>query len=438
MRRFHRSWILIAPLVAAAAIGLVGAGTPELTTWTLNTTGLTGYGGLPANVQLVRYSANYVYVSSSGIPSYTIGPWPSDPNVPSNQGYVFKIPRIPAVNAGTKTSTPLGAMAVWTNGVAAYNPLDAHSYNNQNIWHQNAILVEGASFDACLGHPAPGGRYHNHQNARCVYTANAATHSPILGWSFDGYPIYGPYAFTNTDGSGGIARMRSSYRLRNITTRTSLPDGTVLTAPQYGPAVSVTFPLGYYVEDFEFVSGLGDLDAYNGRFAVTPEYPLGTYAYFVTIDATGASAYPYAIGPKYNGVVATENMTTMGHVVVSEAVTTYTAAPAPGVVANSLLLGKSGIDGLVLSWGPSCGSGAVDYGIFEGTLLSWYSHAAVACHDVSGDLTETITSSPGDRYYFVVPLGISDEGSFGAGTSGVERPRGSSYCDSSQLLASCP
>ena len=125
MGRFHRSWTLIAPVLALAATGLAFADPAELASWTQNTTGLTGYGGLPANVQLVRYSANYVYVSSSGIPSYSIGPWPANPNTPSNQSYVFKIPRNPAVNAGTKTSTPLGAMAVWTNGVVAYNPLDA-------------------------------------------------------------------------------------------------------------------------------------------------------------------------------------------------------------------------------------------------------------------------------------------------------------------------
>ena len=36
---------------------------PELVSWDRNTTGLTGYNNLPANVQLVRYSATNVYVS---------------------------------------------------------------------------------------------------------------------------------------------------------------------------------------------------------------------------------------------------------------------------------------------------------------------------------------------------------------------------------------
>src|SRR5688500_12531284 len=39
---------------------------------------------------------------------------------------------------------------------------------------------------------------------------------------------------------------------------------------------------GTFVEDYEYVAGHGDLDECNGRFGVTPEYPDGTYHYFVT------------------------------------------------------------------------------------------------------------------------------------------------------------
>ena len=42
----------------------------------------------------------------------------------------------------------------------------------------------------------------------------------------------------------------------------------------------------------EFVAGLGDLDLYNGRFAVTPQFPQGTYAYYVTIDDTRPANAP--------------------------------------------------------------------------------------------------------------------------------------------------
>ena len=313
-------------LIIMAILGAAGveAAPPELDFWLLNVSGLTGYNGLPADIQRIRYSTDNAYVNASGIPYYTIGPWPGNPNTVTNQDKLFRFPRNPVVNAGTKTATSLGAIGVWVNGVAIYNALDAHSYNNLNIWHQNAVIVEAGGFDACLGHPPPSGQYHHHQRPRCLDATDSDVHSRILGFAFDGFPVYGPHGYANSDGSGGVARIRSSYRLRSITTRTTLPDGTVLMPAQYGPSVSATFPLGYYVEDFEYVSGLGDLDAYNGRIAVTPEYPAGTYAYYTTLDAGGATAYPYVIGPRYYGVVANDNVTSMGHVTIAEPVADYT------------------------------------------------------------------------------------------------------------------
>jgi hypothetical protein len=302
---------------------------PQLSSWLLNTTGATGYDGLPANVQKVQYSENYVYISSSGIPEYSIGPWPGDPNDAVNQNFVFKIPRNPREETGTKTSTPLGVTAVLINGVAIFNAKDANSYKNQGIWHSNAVVVEASSFDDCLGHPQEQGVYHYHQNPICVYSMDSTKHSPIIGYAFDGYPIYGAFGYTNPDGSGGIKRMISSYRLRNLTQRTSLPDGTQLSASEYGPDVSAQYPLGYYVEDYEYVDSSGDLDQYNGRFTVTPEYPNGTYAYFVTTNYHDSSAYPYLIGPQYYGTVVGENNQTQGHATINEPVTDYN--PATGI-----------------------------------------------------------------------------------------------------------
>src|SRR5437762_2071978 len=97
-------------VLLGAAPARAGVDPPELSSWLVNLDGHTGYGGLPADVQQVRYSASAVYVNASGIPAYTIGPWPGNPNVPSNQGWLFKIPRAPVVNTGTLTSTPLGSI----------------------------------------------------------------------------------------------------------------------------------------------------------------------------------------------------------------------------------------------------------------------------------------------------------------------------------------
>ncbi len=323
MKLFKHTIITIALLFSVNAYSQNN--TPEIYSWKLNLTGLTGYNGISANVQQVRYSANYVYVNCTDIPDYSIGPWPNNPNVASNQNFVFKIKRNPIQNTGTQTATALGHIGVFVNGVSIYNSKDAFSYNNLGIWNQNAVIVEASSFDACYGHPAQSGEYHNHQNPHCLYDAVPSEHSPLLGFAFDGFPVYGPYSYANTDGNGGIVRMKSSYRKRNISVRQTLPDGIVLSSSEYGPNVNGQYPLGYYIEDYEYVSNLGHLDAHNGRFAVTPEYPNGTYAYYTTLDSLGATEYPYIIGPKYYGILETVNVGPgSGHATISETVTNYT------------------------------------------------------------------------------------------------------------------
>ncbi|HEY0979215.1 MAG TPA: YHYH protein [Flavobacteriales bacterium] len=281
---------------------------PLITGWVLNPGSETGYGGIASNVQEVNYTATDVYVSCTCIPGYDIGPWAGNPNVPANQDFTFRFTRNPVENTGTDVATGLGHIGVLRNGVSIFNAKDAMSWNNQGVWLRNAAFFEANSFDLCLGHPSPTGEYHNHITPSCVYDVLADdTHSELIGHAFDGFPIYGAHAFANADGSGGIARMRSSYQLRNITERTTLPDGTVLNASQHGPAVNATYPLGAFIEDYEYVAGSGDLDEHNGRFAVTPDFPEGHYVYHSTIDADSEPAYPYFIGPTYYGTVQPGN-----------------------------------------------------------------------------------------------------------------------------------
>ena len=101
-------------------------------------------------------------------------------------------------------------------------------------------------------------------------------HSPIIGWSYDGYPIYGPYGFSSPSG-GNITLMRSSYKL---TSRTNRPS-------------QLYFPQGFFVDDYEYVENYGDLDEHNGRYCITPDFPNGTYAYFATIESINEQAAPF-------------------------------------------------------------------------------------------------------------------------------------------------
>jgi hypothetical protein len=319
--------------------------TPEVYSWKLNHGEVGSYyvsgnstpvsSGIDANVQQVRYSTDNVYINATGIPDYPVGPFlDGNPSSAGEQEYLFRVPRDPQENTGTKTATRLGHIGVFINGVPVYNAYDAMSYGGLGIWNRNAVVMENAGFDCAKGHPAPNmqgglaqGFYHHHQNPASfsnsadppstvcnlypsagLYVPDSTQHSPIIGFAFDGFPIYGAYGFSDpNDSQSPIKRIQTSYRKRNITDRTTLPDGTVLVSGEYGPAISGSFPLGAFIEDHEFVQGSGDLDIYNGRFCVTPEYPGGTYAYFASMDADGNSEYPYLIGPEYFGIVATDN-----------------------------------------------------------------------------------------------------------------------------------
>lgn len=300
-----RTSVLIGGIAAPLLLAAQG---PTVTSWIINPGNETGYGGYATNVQAVSYTATDVYVACTCIPGYDIGPWAGNPNTPANQDFVFRITRQPQPNSGTPVGTPLGHIGVWRNGVSVFNAKDGMSYNGQGIWERDAYVFEGGSFDLCLGHPAPNGEYHHHVSPTCLYDQlNDEAHSDLIGYAFDGYPIYGAYGYANADGTGGTARMRSSYQLRSITERTTLPDGTALTAGQYGPAVGGAYPLGAFLQDYAYVAASGDLDEHNGRFCMTPEYPGGTYAYFVTLDADGDPAYPYTLGPTYYGTVPAGN-----------------------------------------------------------------------------------------------------------------------------------
>jgi len=324
IKKIRFCFVLIFAIIMQASAQL----SPVITSWVHNVHGATGYGGILSNVELVQYDASNVYVSCTCIPGYSIGPWAGDPNIPSNQNFVFKITRTPQKNSGAPTVVGLGQVGVWSNGVAIYNASDGMSYNNDATWHRNAYYFEGSSFDDCLGHPDVSGCYHHHVNPKCLYNDSDKTqHSPIIGYAFDGYPVYGAYGYANPDGSGGIKRMTPSYQLRtHMVHRDTLPNGTVVSVGNEGPVVSGTYPLGDFMEDYKYVAGSGDLDTNNGRFCITPDYPLGTYAYFVTIDSTYTPVYPYVLGLTYYGVVQSGNTAPSGgHNTPSDSTTVYTA-----------------------------------------------------------------------------------------------------------------
>jgi hypothetical protein len=116
------------------------------------------------------------------------------------------------------------------------------------------------------------------ENLRNSFKENPTSRSNIIGWAYDGNPIYGPYGYTNPeDTSSGLKSLESGY-ISNTSNVEDRPSG---------------FDAGFFVEDYQF-NNVGDLDEYNGRYEKNVEYPNGVYVYHATIDQ-----FPYFIGNKY-------------------------------------------------------------------------------------------------------------------------------------------
>ena len=307
-----------------------------------------------AGVHEIAYTETNVYIRTSGLGFHIMGPWYLNeertnlfPNYPSNTSAIFRFPRDPGAAPISKTATGNGTIGYFVDGIGMFDSRDAFSYSNSNagdarpnsnftgdgIWNRDAYINESVTFDSAHAHQA-GINHHYHANPPALrhligdsvdYDASTNTytenfngqHSPIMAWVRDGYPIYGPYGYDDPDdATSTVRRMITGYAIRdgsngttnlNDTGRTSLPNwaavvqgiNAALTTNQYGPDVGAAYPLGHYIEDYDYLGHLGltlgsdfDLDEHNGRFCKTPEYPDGIYAYFVSIDALGTPTYP--------------------------------------------------------------------------------------------------------------------------------------------------
>ena len=371
----------------------------SVSTWSngTQTQSLPAYAG----IQEVYSSASWVYVRSTGLGSHTMGPWylnaahtTAFPNYPVNQKAFYRIPRTPTVSV-TKTLTALGAIGYFVDGISMFDSRDGYVWtgsaeagNGTGYWNREAYVNEGVTFDPGYAHQEQTGNHHYHANPIALRyllgdhvdfnsttktyseSTNAVTkHSPILGWVRDGFPVYGPYGYSSASNSAsGIRRMVSGYVLRNgqngtqnltAVGRTNIPLWAVrqynVAANQSGPTVSATYPLSRYMEDNDYLGDLGqtqgvgfDLDEYNGRWCVTPEFPGGTYAYFVCINSNGTPAYPYNIGRAFYGSPTGSAQTTLAETVVTNFVGGPKLSPSlnnPSVNSGNVTLTWSAIEG---------------------------------------------------------------------------------------------
>ena len=239
----------------------------------------------------VSVSSNTMNVNSNGIPNHdwmsTFGPgdvqshtWSITLNPTNDTNGGHNSANCPASNGRWECAPDRGNVAIAANGVPIFGPEEGPG--------GDAVALDFFYFDEdrqpidlgyCGAHSGPTG-VHYHWDAMCQYwepeagqtmkdydwtLIDSTQHSPIIGWSFDGYPIYGMYTW---DDNGVVKGMKSSYQVE----RTN--DGG---------------DQGYNgIDDWNYVAGLGDLDECNGRFGSTPEYPQGTY-YYVSTPLSGST-----------------------------------------------------------------------------------------------------------------------------------------------------
>ncbi len=231
-------------------------------------------------------------ITANGIPDYVPGVFPGrgNPAAISEQQYVFRMTLSPKVNDyATPHRRILAGVAL--NGVV-FDPGTAEMWRNdpRSGWRQEAIsplTISGAKMglDSSNAHVQPSGSYHYHALPTGLIKRIAkdkgmqpGKHMIHIGWSPDGFPIYDGYGYSiPNDPTSPVKELHSSYRLKagNRPDENSVPPG---------PGNSHD---GTYTQDFEYVTGLGDLDECNGRVGVTPEFPGGTYYYVIT------SEYPF-------------------------------------------------------------------------------------------------------------------------------------------------
>jgi hypothetical protein len=232
------------------------------------------------------------HIVCNGIPDHPTGQFPGrgNPNTISAQKYDFRMPEKPTaaeqpigIGSTAGAGGPPTLVGVALNGVV-FDPGTAEWWHNDRSsgWNYEALSGKiDLGADSSHAHVQPDGAYHYHgiptglverlQSARDQKTPAMVQ----VGWAADGYPIYSQLGYEKArDAKSALKPLKSSYRVKSGE------------RPSDKGAPGGTYD-GTFVQDFEFVAGLGDLDECNGRTGVTPEFPSGTYYYVLT------DSYPF-------------------------------------------------------------------------------------------------------------------------------------------------
>ena len=219
----------------------------------------------------ITEDGKYRYIQSNGIPDHYTGQFPNrrNPNTIQEQRHQYRVPLNPEWR-NYVSKMEMHPFGVAINGIP-FDPGAAEFWNRDRNsgWQYEALSGKvDLGMDKNNAHVQPNGSYHYHGlPTGLLKSLHPSQHSPLIGYAADGFPIYARYGNSDPeDPDSKIKEMTSSYRIKSG----NRPNG---------PGGSYD---GSFVEDYEYADGKGDLDECNGRFGKTPEYPQGTYHYFIT------------------------------------------------------------------------------------------------------------------------------------------------------------
>ncbi len=238
------------------------------------------------NAVCFETTVNTRIIFTNNIPNHAYGPF-GGPNSIEGQDFEYSMCLFPTLNTVTtplsedSTSQSCGGGIVFgiSHQGVLYSPFARLYWVNPNTQQENKNFEIEAEFtlnmDLNGGHVNNLSRYHYHNVPTDYLTndlgLNGSSHSPILGYAADGFPIYYKYLYTNSmDSMSGISGFQSDYQLK-----TGNRTGNGITAPNGAYD-------GTYIQDYEQVPTQSELDECGGRFGITPEYPGGTYYYVLT------------------------------------------------------------------------------------------------------------------------------------------------------------
>ena len=201
--------IATASLVAGLALVGISSSQPAnavtvATAAKCGTARLTAIKYFTSNVSIMC-DTKWMYVSSLEIPNdemmVGITGWNQQVPLPFVMSDVlstmWKIPLKPVYSKTTRATTGVGATALMVNGVPLFNAPKPSQTGNQSTYQASADPLLIGELDHCDGHSGRGDDYHYHAYPACMVKTmvtlarSTKAKNYILGWSMDGFPIYG-------------------------------------------------------------------------------------------------------------------------------------------------------------------------------------------------------------------------------------------------------